>query len=284
MYKILKNGKKIDSKVPGIYGGYKVDKIFGTLTCKSGMRMKKENRVFFHSLEDAVKDGYRPCKNCKPIGEADFQKIKHLIPEKTLEEFYNRPVRGKGRIKKFESFVNDLDPYGEERWENEWLYDVESISHADIPAELDKKVLKDVLEYTLKSLLFDEDTPNSKFQKNEYDENMDVYHDNEDVIWQYNKIKELKEKTGKNTKIEIGNMTLILNCVIKSEFPDFEEDDIKDWVTSEGLGELLNAYLINEMEYTVDSGKKSDHYNLIHDILKQIRNNNRVKVSWSGDK
>jgi hypothetical protein len=46
MYKILKDGKKIESEVPGIYGGYKVDKIFGTLTSKSAMRMKKENRVF----------------------------------------------------------------------------------------------------------------------------------------------------------------------------------------------------------------------------------------------
>ncbi len=103
MYKILKAGKKIESEVPGIYGGYKVDKIFGTLTCKSGMRMKKENRVFFHTLEDAVKQGYRPCKNCKPIGEKEFQTIKHLIPEKTLEDFYNR---GK-KIKTFESFIND---------------------------------------------------------------------------------------------------------------------------------------------------------------------------------
>ena len=54
------------------------------------MRMKKENRVFFHTLEDAVMEGYRPCMNCKPIDEEDFESIKHLIDEKTLEEFYHR--------------------------------------------------------------------------------------------------------------------------------------------------------------------------------------------------
>lgn len=54
------------------------------------MRMKKENRVFFHTLEDAVREGYRPCNNCKPIDEEEFGKIRHLVPYKTLYEFYHR--------------------------------------------------------------------------------------------------------------------------------------------------------------------------------------------------
>jgi methylphosphotriester-DNA--protein-cysteine methyltransferase len=89
-FKILKGGKIIESEIPGEYGGYRPGKIFGKLDCKAGMRMKKENRVFFHNLEDAVSQGYRPCKNCKPITEKDFRKIKHLIGEETLEDFYNR--------------------------------------------------------------------------------------------------------------------------------------------------------------------------------------------------
>ncbi|MDD4877502.1 MAG: Ada metal-binding domain-containing protein [Candidatus Nanoarchaeia archaeon] len=90
LYKILKDGETIESAIPGEYAGYKKGKIFGRLDCKSGMRMKKENRVFFHTLEDAVMEGYRPCMNCKPVNEEDFEKIKHLIPEETLEEFYHR--------------------------------------------------------------------------------------------------------------------------------------------------------------------------------------------------
>ncbi len=66
MYKVLKNGKIIKSPIPGRYAGYKRKKIFGRLNCKSGMRMKKENRVFFLTWGDAINEGYRPCKNCKP--------------------------------------------------------------------------------------------------------------------------------------------------------------------------------------------------------------------------
>ena len=65
-WKIIKNGKIVESEIPGRYAGYRVDKIFGRLDCKSGMRMQKENRVFFLSWEDATAEGYRPCKKCNP--------------------------------------------------------------------------------------------------------------------------------------------------------------------------------------------------------------------------
>ncbi len=39
-------------------------KIYGTLRCYSGKRMKKENRVFFKSEEEAISLGFRPCGNC----------------------------------------------------------------------------------------------------------------------------------------------------------------------------------------------------------------------------
>jgi methylphosphotriester-DNA--protein-cysteine methyltransferase len=90
LYKILKAGEIIESEIKGAYAGYSKAKIFGRLDCKSGMRMRKENRVFFHTLEDAVKEGYRPCKNCRPIDEKDFRKIKYLVSHPTIEEFYNR--------------------------------------------------------------------------------------------------------------------------------------------------------------------------------------------------
>ena len=90
LYRILKNRKITTSPIPGKYAGYKRGKIFGRLDCISGMRMKKENRVFFHTIEDAVSQDYRPCKNCRPLNEDDFKKIKHLVPEKNLQDFYNR--------------------------------------------------------------------------------------------------------------------------------------------------------------------------------------------------
>jgi methylphosphotriester-DNA--protein-cysteine methyltransferase len=44
--------------------GNKKLKIYGTLHCKSGKRMKKENRVFFKDEKEAIDYGYRPCARC----------------------------------------------------------------------------------------------------------------------------------------------------------------------------------------------------------------------------
>ena len=46
-------------------------KIYGRLDCNSGKRMKKENRIFFRSLAEAVQLGFRPCGHCmnKEYGE-----------------------------------------------------------------------------------------------------------------------------------------------------------------------------------------------------------------------
>lgn len=45
-------------------GGNKKLKIYGTLNCSSGKRMKIENRVFFSDENEAIKNGYRPCGHC----------------------------------------------------------------------------------------------------------------------------------------------------------------------------------------------------------------------------
>jgi methylphosphotriester-DNA--protein-cysteine methyltransferase len=39
-------------------------KIYGTLGCSSGKRMKTTNRVFFRSEAEAKSKGYRPCGHC----------------------------------------------------------------------------------------------------------------------------------------------------------------------------------------------------------------------------
>ncbi|WP_156307478.1 Ada metal-binding domain-containing protein [Sphingobacterium endophyticum] len=45
-------------------GGNQHLKIYGTLDCKSGKRMKRVNRVFFETEEDALEHGFRPCGSC----------------------------------------------------------------------------------------------------------------------------------------------------------------------------------------------------------------------------
>jgi len=44
--------------------GYKKNKIYGSLHCRSGKRMLAENRVFFKNEEEAISMGYRPCGHC----------------------------------------------------------------------------------------------------------------------------------------------------------------------------------------------------------------------------
>jgi methylphosphotriester-DNA--protein-cysteine methyltransferase len=48
-------------------GGNRKLKIYGTLHCKSGKRMKRENRVFFSAENEAISRGYRPCGKCMKI-------------------------------------------------------------------------------------------------------------------------------------------------------------------------------------------------------------------------
>ena len=46
------------------FGGNRQLKIYGKLSCSSGKRLKKMNRVFFVSEEEALQSGFRPCGNC----------------------------------------------------------------------------------------------------------------------------------------------------------------------------------------------------------------------------
>ncbi|MEP7321922.1 MAG: Ada metal-binding domain-containing protein [Saprospiraceae bacterium] len=45
-------------------GGNSKLKIYGLLQCKSGKRMKRENRIFFKSIAEAISSGFRPCGHC----------------------------------------------------------------------------------------------------------------------------------------------------------------------------------------------------------------------------
>ncbi|WP_408611664.1 Ada metal-binding domain-containing protein [Leptospira ainlahdjerensis] len=47
-----------------LFGGNLRLKIYGKLNCSSGKRIKKENRVFFQSHQDAMQNGFRPCGHC----------------------------------------------------------------------------------------------------------------------------------------------------------------------------------------------------------------------------
>jgi methylphosphotriester-DNA--protein-cysteine methyltransferase len=39
-------------------------KIYGLLKCNSGKRIKRQNRMFFATEQEASEAGYRPCSHC----------------------------------------------------------------------------------------------------------------------------------------------------------------------------------------------------------------------------
>jgi len=60
----LRQLKLLINKEEILMGGNANLKIYGTLDCKSGKRLKVKNRVFFSSEQEAIQQGYRPCGHC----------------------------------------------------------------------------------------------------------------------------------------------------------------------------------------------------------------------------
>ncbi len=60
----LRQLKLLIDKGEILLGGNANLKIFGTLNCKSGKRLKIRNRVFFKNEAEAIQAGYRPCGHC----------------------------------------------------------------------------------------------------------------------------------------------------------------------------------------------------------------------------
>jgi methylphosphotriester-DNA--protein-cysteine methyltransferase len=50
-------------------------KIYGTLNCSSGKRMKADNRVFFKSETEAKEMGYRPCGHCMRLAYMQWKAL-----------------------------------------------------------------------------------------------------------------------------------------------------------------------------------------------------------------
>ncbi len=73
------NGTEIRNKIRNreiLLAGNRRLKIYGTLHCKSGRRMNLENRVFFNSMDEAIKNDFRPCGHCM---KSEYEKWKNGI-------------------------------------------------------------------------------------------------------------------------------------------------------------------------------------------------------------
>lgn len=61
----------ISDPMPGTLGGHRAQKLYGRLDCPTALTYVakgtyQKNRVFFHSEEDAIACGFRPCNRCLP--------------------------------------------------------------------------------------------------------------------------------------------------------------------------------------------------------------------------
>jgi methylphosphotriester-DNA--protein-cysteine methyltransferase len=64
--------RKIKSREITFAGNAKL-KIFGTLSCSSGKRMKKIKRIFFTSCAEAIENNFRPCGHCMKAGYKNWK-------------------------------------------------------------------------------------------------------------------------------------------------------------------------------------------------------------------
>lgn len=55
---------KLQKETVITFAGNKRLQLYGTLSCRSGKRMKPEHRVFFRDEKEALQLGYRPCGHC----------------------------------------------------------------------------------------------------------------------------------------------------------------------------------------------------------------------------
>jgi hypothetical protein len=53
--------------------GYAPGRIYGLLSCPSGRRMRRDNRVFFADGAEALALGFRPCGRCLPRAYAAWK-------------------------------------------------------------------------------------------------------------------------------------------------------------------------------------------------------------------
>ncbi len=110
---------KIRSKIIG-FGGNNQLKIYGTLRCRSGKRMKRENRVFFSSENEAKKNGFRPCGHCMKTAykkmdlfNSEIDSSKNILPKDGTVNYYGKLFNNQDANGYFESLMKTID------WKND---------------------------------------------------------------------------------------------------------------------------------------------------------------------
>jgi methylphosphotriester-DNA--protein-cysteine methyltransferase len=78
-------GRPYESTVKGIFGGHKLDRVYGRLDCPAARHALSRggytaNRVFFADEATALEAGYRPCAACLPERYAHWRSAQDRRP------------------------------------------------------------------------------------------------------------------------------------------------------------------------------------------------------------
>lgn len=93
------------------YVGVKTTSVFCIATCRARIP-KKENVEFYSNFKDALDNGYRPCKICKPTENANEAPEQ---VERAISLIKNNP---KTKIKDFQLRQENISPEIVRRWFN----------------------------------------------------------------------------------------------------------------------------------------------------------------------
>ena len=108
-YKALVNK---DQEYVGIfYAGVKTTSVFCIATCRA-RKPKRENVEFFTHFKDALDNGYRPCKICRPTENAN------QAPPQVLEAIKLVKANPKEKVKDYQLRLHNISPEVVRRWFN----------------------------------------------------------------------------------------------------------------------------------------------------------------------
>lgn len=103
-----------------LLGGNLKLNIYGKLDCGSGKRMKKENRIFFCSENEAIQSGFRPCGHCMKKDYKNWKmdlfntgKIVNVLPYDGVAHYYGKVMEQNVAAEYFQQLSKSID------WKND---------------------------------------------------------------------------------------------------------------------------------------------------------------------
>lgn len=127
--------------------GCRTTSIYCRPDCPAGRRTKPENRVYFASREEAMANGYRACKICRPDGFAPK-------PEILFTTYYDSPL-GRYILISSKKGVACIEPAEQEimhitRWRREKVqFQEDNIYNQKVAAELDAYFKKKLRQFSV---------------------------------------------------------------------------------------------------------------------------------------